>query len=74
MHTQGQEVMLHTKGQHTTSLQRTVSSIAAFTEHNNKAPLAAGFTASRLPKRFSNSTVAMIILGPLVFTGVFLGQ
>ena len=32
-HTQRQEVMLYTEGQPTTSLQRTVSLVAAFTGH-----------------------------------------
>jgi len=33
-----------------------------------------GGAGLRVAARFSNSTVALIILGPLIFTGVFLGQ
>ena len=34
----------------------------------------AGGTGVRVAARFSNATVALIILMPLTFTGVFLGQ
>lgn len=35
---------------------------------------AAEWSVPRSPKRFSNAAVALIILAPLAFTGIFLGQ
>jgi len=43
-------------------------------KENSNLLITAGGAGLRVAARFSNSTVALIILGPLIFTGVFLGQ